>query len=111
MQTNELRAERLRELATLRPVGARVLSVFLNLDPAEFAEPPARASEIRSVVDELRRVARDSNGLAHDAKVALREAGDRIENYLSSFTPKRAHGVFVSASGPTGLFEVIRPPR
>src|SRR3954471_24070856 len=111
MQTNELRADRLRELATLRPQGARVLSVFLNLDPAEFAEPPARASEIRSVVDELRRVARDSDGLAHDAKVALREDVDRIEDYLSSFTPKGAHGVVVYACGPADLFEVIRLPR
>src|SRR3954449_9278020 len=111
MQTNELRADRLRDLATLRPEGARVLSVFLNLDPAEFAEPPARASEIRSVVDELRRVARDSNGLAHDAKVALREDVDRIEDYLSSFTPKGAHGLVVYACGPAGLFEVIRLPR
>jgi peptide chain release factor subunit 1 len=111
MQTNELRADRLRELATLRPEGARVLSVFLNLDPSEFAEPPARASEIRSVVDELRRVARDSDGLAHDAKVALREDVDRIEDYLSSFTPKGAHGVVVYACGPAGLFEVIRLPR
>src|SRR2546423_2985367 len=111
MQTKELRADRLRELATLRPEGARVLSVFLNLDPAGFAEPPARASEIRSAVDELRRLARDSDGLAHDAKVALREDVDRIEEYLASFTPKGAHGVVVYACGPAGLFEVIRLPR
>ena len=57
MQTNELKPNRLRELAVLRPEGARVLSVFLNLDPAEFAEPPARASETRSVVDQARRAA------------------------------------------------------
>src|SRR3954451_16016219 len=111
MQTNELRAERLRELATLRPEGAHVLSVFLNLDPAEFAEPPARASEIRSAVDELRRLARSTDGLEHDAKVALREDVDRIEEYLSSFSPKGAHGVAVYACGPAGLFEVIRLPR
>src|SRR3954470_15451035 len=111
MQTNELRADRLRELATLRPQGARVLSVFLNLDPAEFAEPPARASEIRSAIDGLRRLARDGDGLAHDAKVALREDVDRIEDYLSSFTPKGAHGVVVYACGPADLFEVIRLPR
>jgi peptide chain release factor subunit 1 len=111
MQTNELRADRLRELAALRPEGARVLSVFLNLDPAEFAEPPARASEIRSAIDELRRLARDSDGLAHDAKVALREDVDRIEDYLSGFSPKGAHGVVVYACGPAELFEVIRLPR
>src|SRR3954451_212273 len=111
MQTNELRADRLRELATLRPQGARVLSVFLNLDPAEFAEPPARASEIRSAIDGLRRLARDSDGLAHDAKVALREDVDRVEEYLSGFSPKGAHGVVVYACGPADLFEVIRLPR
>ena len=111
MQTNELRADRLRELATLRPEGARVLSVFLNLDPAEFAEPPARASEIRSAVDELRRLARSTDGLEHDAKVALREDVDRIEEYLSGFSPKGAHGVAVYACGAAGLFEVIRLPR
>src|SRR3954452_16890713 len=111
MQTNELRADRLRELATLRPQGARVPSVFLNLDPAEFAEPPARASEISSVVDELRRLARDGDGLAHDAKVALREDVDRVEEYLSGFSPKGAHGVVVYACGPADLFEVIRLPR
>src|SRR3954463_12404469 len=111
MQTNELRADRLRELATLRPEGARVLSVFLNLDTAEFAEPPARASEIRSAVDELRRLARDSDGLAHDAKVALREDVDRVEHYLETFSPKGAHGLVVYACEPAGLFEVIRLPR
>src|SRR3954447_19121157 len=106
MQTNELRPDRLRDLATLRPEGARVLRVFLNLDPAEFADRPARASEIRSAGDELRRVARQRDGLARDAKVALREDVDRIEDYLSSFTPKGAHGVVLYACGPAGLFEV-----
>jgi peptide chain release factor subunit 1 len=111
MQTNELRADRLRKLATLRPEGARVVSVFLNFDPAEFAEPPARASEIRSAVDELRRLARSTDGLDHDAKVALREDVDRVEEYLSSFSPKGAHGVALYVCGPADLFEVIRLPR
>ncbi|HEY0631449.1 MAG TPA: Vms1/Ankzf1 family peptidyl-tRNA hydrolase [Thermoleophilaceae bacterium] len=111
MQTNELRPDRLRELAVLRPEGARVLSVFLNLDPAEFAEPPARASEIRSAIDELRRLSRETDGLDHDAKVALRADVDRISDFLSSFSPKGAHGVVVYACGPADLFEVIRLPR
>jgi peptide subunit release factor 1 (eRF1) len=111
MQTNELRPDRLRELAVLRPQGARVLSVFLNLDPAEFAEPPARASEIRSAVDELRRLSRETDGLEHDARVALRADVDRIADFLSSFSPKGAHGVVVYACGPADLFEVIRLPR
>src|SRR4051812_19806655 len=103
MQTNELRPERLRELAVLRPEGACVLSVFLNLDPTEFAEPPARASEIRSVVDQARRFTRakiESGGLGHDAKTALKQDVDRIEGALTDFSPKGAHGLAVFACGP-----------
>src|SRR4051794_32586543 len=114
MQTNELRLERLRELAVLKPEGACVLSVFLNLDPAEFAEPPARASEIRSVVDEARRIARakiEADGLGRDAKAALKNDVDRIEGALSAFSPKGAHGLVVFACGPVNLLELIRLPR
>jgi peptide subunit release factor 1 (eRF1) len=112
MQTNELRPDRLRELAALRPDGARVLSVFLDLDPAAFAEPPARASEIRSVVDELRRLSRaESENLEHDAKLALRADVDRIEDFLGDFSPKGAHGLVIYACGTADLFEVIRLPR
>jgi peptide subunit release factor 1 (eRF1) len=114
MQTNELRPDRLRELAVLRPKGACVLSVFLNLDPAEFAEPPARSSEIRSVLDEARRLARtkvESDGLGHDEKKALRADLERVEEHLADFSPKGAHGLAVYACGPADLFEVIRLPR
>src|SRR3954469_11014929 len=112
MQTNELRPERLRELAVLRPEGARVLSVFLNLDPASFAEPPARASEIRSVVDELRRLSRaQSEDADHDAKIGIRADVDRISEFLDDFSPKGAHGLVIYACGPADLFEVIRLPR
>src|SRR3954466_2627336 len=112
MQTNELRPDRLRELAVLRPDGARVLSVFLNLDPASFAEPPARASEIRSIVDELRRLARaQGDDVKHAAKLALRADLDRVEEFLAGFSPKGAHGLVIYACGPADLFEVIRLPR
>jgi peptide chain release factor subunit 1 len=114
MQTNELRPDRLRELAVLRPEGACVLSVFLNLDPTEFAEPPARASEIRSVVDEAGRLARakiEADGLGRDAKTALKQDVGRIEEALTGFSPKGAHGLVAFACGPAGLLELIRLPR
>src|SRR3954454_15484855 len=112
MQINELRPDTLRELAVLRTEGARVLSVFLNLDPASFAEPPARASEIRSVVDELRRLARaESESAGHDAKIGIRHDVDRIAEFLDDFSPKGAHGLVIYACGPADLFEVIRLPR
>src|SRR6476469_9038902 len=112
MQTNELKPDRLRELAVLRPEGARVLSVFLNLDPTEFAEPPARASETRSVIDQARRAARGiENTLTHEEKKTLRTDIDRVESLLEGFTPKGAHGLVVYACGPVDLLETIRLPR
>ena len=41
---------RLRALAAVHPEQGRVLSVFLNLDPTEFATPSARSSAITSVM-------------------------------------------------------------
>jgi peptide chain release factor subunit 1 len=112
MQINDLRPHRLRELAVLKPDGARVLSIFLNLDPAEFAAPPARATEIRSLIDEAHRQARETNGLDHDARKALIADVERAGEFLlTDFSPKGAHGAVVYACGPADLFEVIRLPR
>jgi peptide subunit release factor 1 (eRF1) len=111
MQTNELTEQRLRELATLKPDGARVLSVFLNLDPAGFATPPARATEIRSVLDQAGRAIRDDAALTHDHRKALSADLERADAYLRDFSPKGAHGLALFASGPADLFEVIRLPR
>src|SRR3954469_20298772 len=49
MRTNDVTAERLRDLAALSPAAGKVLSLFLNLDPTEFATPPARSTEINSL--------------------------------------------------------------
>jgi len=51
----------------------RVISLYLDLDPEQFATPPARASQIRSVLDEAARDVEGLDGLAHEDKVALRE--------------------------------------
>ena len=50
MAANSISRGRLRRLAELRPEHGKVLSVFFNLDPSEFATPAARATEINSVV-------------------------------------------------------------
>jgi peptide chain release factor subunit 1 len=112
MQINELNENRLRELAGIHPDGdARVLSVFLNLDPAEFATPPARASEISSVIDDLHRRLRDNDGLSHDARKGLEEDVERAGTFLRELSPKGAHGFALFACGDAGLFEGIRLPR
>ena len=74
MQTNDLNKEKLRRLAQLRPGdGACVLSLFLNLDPSEFATPPARETEIRSLTDQAERALRETDDLSHDAKQGLKQ--------------------------------------
>jgi peptide chain release factor subunit 1 len=55
MAANTIDRGQLRRLADVRPERGRVLSVFLNLDPSQFATVPARASAITSVVDAAQR--------------------------------------------------------
>src|SRR5918911_44141 len=111
MQINELRENRLRELARIHPGDARVLSVFLNLDPTEFAAPPARATEIASVIDDAHRRVRHSDGLSHEAKKGLEEDLDRAAAFLRDLSPKGAHGFALFACGAADLFEGIRLPQ
>jgi peptide chain release factor subunit 1 len=112
MQTNELTENRLRDLARVHADdGARVLSIFLNLDPAEFATPPARASEISSVIDDVHRRVRESSDLPHNARKGLEEDVKRADSLLRDLSPKGAHGFALFACGAAGLFEGIRLPR
>jgi len=91
----------------------RVISLYLDLDPERFATGPARASQIRSLVDEAARALERLEDRPHDEKVALREALGRIEAFLSSpeapFKGARALALF--SSGGDGLFEVIQLTR
>src|SRR3954452_5520980 len=57
MQTNQLSPDTLRRLAELRPDDGKVVSIYLNLDPTEFASGAARAPAINSVLDEAGRAA------------------------------------------------------
>src|SRR3954453_8531391 len=112
MQINELNENRLRELAGIHVNSeARVLSVFLNLDPAEFATPPARASEISSVIDDAHRRVRDSDGLSHEARKSLEDDVERAATFLRDLSPKGAHGFALFACAGADLFEGMRLPR
>jgi peptide chain release factor subunit 1 len=113
MQTNQLDRSKLRELAKLRPGGAKVLSLYLNLDPTEFASAQARSTEMSSLLDEADRRLRNGNSLTHDEKVHLREDVERVREYFRSpdFSAKGAHALAIFCSGPAGVFEVIKLPR
>lgn len=113
MQTNEITPERLRDLAALRPEGARVLSVYLDLEPSQFATAPARSTQVTSLLDEAERSVRAEQGLSHEARMALRADVDRLRDWFrdGGFDAKGAHGLAVFCCGPADLFEAVKLPR
>jgi peptide subunit release factor 1 (eRF1) len=112
MQTNQITPQTLRRLAEIRPEGAKVLTLYLNLDPTEFATPQARSTAIRSLLDDAERRLRDGDSLDHQQRMALREDLERVREFFQGQEfAKGAHGLAVFCSGPAGLFEVIKLPR
>jgi peptide chain release factor subunit 1 len=112
MQTSDVTAGRLRHLAEMDLSEGRVLSLYLNLDPSQFGEAPARATAIRSLLDEASREVRSADGLTHDEHVALRADLERAEQFFTDeFSANGAHGLAVFVSSSRDLFEVVRLPR
>ncbi len=113
MQANELTPERLRGLVDARTDGAKVLSLYLNLDPNELPTPPARQTAVTSLLDEADRRLRSTVGLSHDQTVALRRDLDRVRAVLAGpeLPTQGAHALAVFCSGPGDLFELLRLPR
>jgi peptide chain release factor subunit 1 len=91
----------------------RVGSLYLDLDPERFATPPARASQISSLVDEAHRAVERDATLDHDEKLALREDLERIKSYLLSREPpfQGARALAVFCSVRDDLFEVVQLTR
>src|SRR3954462_15893390 len=108
----DITTDRLRELAETRLSPGKVLSVFINLDPSVFAAPPARATEISSVLDEASRTIRDGEDLTHDKCLALERDVRRVEERLRNGADMEgARGLAVFASEPADLFEMLTFPR
>jgi peptide chain release factor subunit 1 len=101
---------RLRALAEVRPERGRVLSVFLNLDPAEFATPPARSSAITSVMTAAAHKIESKEDLSHEERMELRADVERVGEVLagSDIASNGTRGVAVFACGEAGLLEVVR---
>ncbi len=87
-----------------------LISLYVDLDPERFATPPARAAQIRSLIDEARREVEAQDGLSHDDRIALRADVERIDEFLSSPEApfKGARGLAVFCSGQLDLFEVMQ---
>lgn len=110
MQANDLDRDTLRRLAQAKAEnGGRAISFYLNLEPTEFATPPARASAIRSLLDEGEKKVKEIEG--GEADRALRADFERAREFFSGELPTDgARGLAVFCSG-SDLFEVIRLPK
>ncbi len=112
MQVSAPDRDQLRALAELRLDRPVVLSLYLNLDPSQFATPPARKSSIRSLLDEAERRVRDRKGLSHEDKAALQASLERARAFLENDLPSDgAHALALFASEPGDLFEALKLPR
>ena len=112
MQVSAPDRDQLRSLAELRLDRPVVLSLYLNLDPSQFATPPARKTSVRSLIDEAERRLRERNGLTHDDKAGLQASLERASNFLENDLPSDgAHGLAVFASEAGNLFEALKLPR
>jgi peptide subunit release factor 1 (eRF1) len=105
---------RLRQLADVAPERGRVLSVYFNLDPAEFATPPARASAISSLLNDAQhKVEEVDDDLPHDDRMALRADVDAVREVLQrpDIADEGTRAVAVFACRPAGLLETVRVKR
>jgi peptide chain release factor subunit 1 len=112
MQVSAPDRDQLRRLAELRLDRPVVLSLYLNLDPSEFATPPARKTSIRSLIDAAERRLRDQNGLEHADRTALEASLERARAFLENELPADgAHGLALFVSETGSLFEALKLPR
>jgi peptide chain release factor subunit 1 len=112
MQVSAPDRDQLRRLAEVRLDRPVVLSLYLNLDPAEFATPPARATAVRSLLDEADRAVRALQDAPHQEKMDLRANLDRAREVLEGDLPTEgAHGLALFIAEPVALREVLKLPR
>jgi peptide chain release factor subunit 1 len=109
MAANTITRDRLRRLADVKPDRGRVLSVFLNLDPTQFATPAARSTAITSVLTEAAHRVDSADGLDHDEREALKADVSRVREALnaSDIAQNGTRAVAVYACGPANLLEVV----
>ena len=107
MQDDAPDQEALRRLAGIRFERPVVLSLYLNLDPSEFATPPARATAVRSLLDAADRELRKHEEKA-DLKASLDGARTRLTRNLDA---EGAQALALFACEPEGMLETIKLPR
>ncbi len=86
-----------------------VISVVFDLNPAEFATAPARATQASSLLDAAHNLETADQTLNHDARQAIRSDLERLKTYLGSddLPVSGAGALAIFASHGSGLFETV----
>src|SRR5215216_2861286 len=104
--------DELRRLAEVRLDRPVVLSLYLDLDPTAFGTPPARATAVRSLLDEAERQVRERKNLPHGDQMDLRASLERASALLGGDLPTEgAQALAIFAAESAGLFEALKLPR
>lgn len=103
----------LRRLAEIRLDRPLVVSLYLDLEPSQFAVARARASEVTSLLDQAERRMRElRDELSHQERGELERSLGRAREFLEGeLDAEGAHGVALFVSEPAGLFEALKLPR
>ncbi|MEX0992868.1 MAG: Vms1/Ankzf1 family peptidyl-tRNA hydrolase [Solirubrobacterales bacterium] len=98
--------ETLRALATLRPAGHKILSLYLNLDPSEFPTPRDRATELDSLLTTAEHALREDS-LDRAQRQELKHDIEHVREWFEKqFDASGTRGLVVFAASGADLFEV-----
>jgi peptide chain release factor subunit 1 len=108
MQVNQLTTETLRSLSDVAADEPVVVSMFVDLDPREFANPSARETQVNSLMSALAEEIREGD-LSHDALQALEADRERIETFLrDELDASGARALAIYSALALDVFEVVK---
>ncbi len=86
-----------------------VISLIFDLDPERFSTAPARATQLRSLIDEALRASRSDTSWGHDDRQAVEADIARLQEYMESGDApvSGARALAVYSSSPHDLFEAV----
>jgi peptide subunit release factor 1 (eRF1) len=104
-----LLAENLRRLGELHPE-VPVLSLLLDLNPADFGTQRARKSAYTSLLDEAHRRV-EAYDTDHEGRLSLRADVERAAAFFDEYEPDRGRGAAIFGASAVGIFEPYTLPR
>jgi hypothetical protein len=111
MHATQLTEDTLRALSEVEADEPVVVSLFFDLDPAQFATPAARATQTTSLLSDLDALL-GAPDLSHDAAEELKRDRDRIERLLrdDGLDVGEAAALAIFSSAALDVFEVVKLP-